>query len=122
MALSVLIVDDHQPMREMLSAVFMRAGASVREAQNGAAALALFDETAPDLIVMDQSMPGMTGVALIAALRARSAAVRLILLSGHKSPALAEEARQAGADAVLVKPVSPRVLMETVNAAMARAR
>jgi CheY-like chemotaxis protein len=118
MPFSVLIVDDHEPMRTLLGAVFTRAGAMVREARDGATALALFEQAPADVVVMDQSMPGMSGVALIAALRARSGAVRLILLSGHKSPALSDEARQAGADAVLAKPVSPRLLMETVNAVL----
>jgi len=116
MALSVIIVDDHAPMRELLAAVFTRAGAEVREARTGAGALAIYDEAGADLIVTDHNMPEMTGVELIAALRARGCAGGLILLSGHKSAALAAEAREAGADAVLVKPVSPRVLMETVNA------
>ena len=122
MTLSVIIVDDHAPMREMLNAVFSRAGAAVREAGDGATALALFDAAPADLVVMDQSMPGMSGVALIAALRARSSTLGLILISGHKDAALTAEARAAGADAVLVKPVSPRALMETVNAAMAARR
>jgi len=119
MALSVILVDDHAPMREMLATVFQRAGATVREAHAAAAALALYENASADLVVLDQSMPGMSGVELIAALRARGATARLILISGHKSAELAAQARAAGADAVLVKPVSPRALMETVNAVMA---
>ncbi|HRP10832.1 MAG TPA: response regulator, partial [Terricaulis sp.] len=97
MALSVIIVDDHAPMRELLATVFARVGAEVREARSGAQALALYDEASADIIVTDQNMPEMTGVALIAALRARGCAGGLILLSGHKSTALAAEAREAGA-------------------------
>ena len=122
MPLSVLIVDDHAQFRTLMRAVFERAGAEVREAMNGEAAIAAFEGAPADVVLMDQSMPGISGVALAAALRARSSAVRLILASGHKSHALASEAREAGADAVLVKPISPRALMETVNALMARAR
>jgi len=122
MPLSVIIVDDHAPMREMLATVFTRAGADVREAASGAAALALYEDAQADLVVMDQSMPGLSGVALIERLRAHSQSVRLILVSGHKSAALTAEARAAGADAVLAKPISPRALMETVNTLMAAAR
>lgn len=122
MTLSVILVDDHPPMRELLAAVFTRAGALVREAESAAQATLLFDQNGADLVVMDQNMPGMSGVELIAQLRARSTTLGLILVTGQKSAALAEEARQAGADAVMVKPVSPRALMETVNAiAAARA-
>lgn len=116
MPLSVLIVDDHAPMRDLLAAVFTRAGASVREACDGQAALTALEAAPADLVVADQSMPGMSGVALIEALRARGTTARLILISGHKSAELSAQARAAGADAVLVKPVSPRALMETVNA------
>jgi two-component system chemotaxis response regulator CheY len=120
MGLRVLIVDDNAPFRQMLAAVFTRAGgAAVREAENGAAALAQFDDAPADLVLLDQSMPGMNGTALLAALRARSSAVRLMLITGHKNEALAAEARAAGADAVLVKPLGPRELMQAVNALMA---
>ena len=119
MALSVLIVDDYEPLRAMMRTVFARAGAEVREAANGAEALRAFEAAPADLVLMDQSMPGMSGLALLAGLRARSATVRLIMLTGHSAPSLAEDARRAGADAVLVKPVAPRALMEAVNAVMA---
>lgn len=121
MSLSVIVVDDHAPMRELLATVFTRAGAAVREAQSGDEALTLYDESAADLVVLDQNMPGLSGVELTAQLRARAAGLALILISGDKSAALAAQARAAGADAVLVKPVSPRMLIEAVNAVMARA-
>jgi two-component system, chemotaxis family, chemotaxis protein CheY len=119
MPLSVLIVDDYEPLRAMVRSVFARAGADVREAHDGAAALSVFDAAPADIVLMDQNMPGMSGLALLTALRARSGAVRLIMLTGHGAPALAEAARAAGADAVLVKPVAPRELMSAVNAVMA---
>lgn len=119
MPLSVLIVDDYEPLRAMMRSVFTQAGAEVREAGDAAAALAAFEAAPADLVLMDQTMPGMSGVALLAALRARSSTVRLIMLTGHGAPALAEQARAAGADAVLVKPMAPRALMQAVNAVMA---
>lgn len=122
MTLSVLIVDDHEQFRTLMRAVFARAGAEVREASNGEAAIAAFDAAPTDVVLMDQTMPGMSGVALAGALRARSNTVRLILASGHKDAALSASAHDAGADAVLVKPISPRTLMETVNALMGAPR
>ena len=116
MALSVLIVDDHAPIARCWPRCSARARAMVRQAASGQEALALYDAAAADLVLADQTMPGTEGVALIAALRARAGAARLILVSGHKSAELYARAREAGADAVLVKPVSPRALMETVNA------
>ena len=119
MSLAVIIVEDHAPMWEMLASVFRRAGADVREAPAARAGLALFEQFGADLVVLDQTMPSMTAVPLILELRARDPTLRLILLSGRNDPELREEARQAGADAVLLKPVSPRELMGHVNALMA---
>ncbi|MBC7770836.1 MAG: response regulator, partial [Phycisphaerales bacterium] len=58
--LDVLIVDDHEAMRVMLTRVLVRAGVSaVRTAAGGMQALALMAERAPSLVLADQRMPGM---------------------------------------------------------------
>ncbi|MCR6645238.1 MAG: response regulator [Terricaulis sp.] len=118
MAFSILIVDDHEQFRAMLSTVFQRAGLAAREAQDGPSAIAAFEAEPCDLVLMDQSMPGMKGVDAAKALRARSSTVRIVLISGHKREALNAEARAAGVDLVLTKPISPRALMEAINALM----
>jgi Response regulator containing a CheY-like receiver domain and an HTH DNA-binding domain len=122
MAFSILIADDHAQFRALLSTVFQRAGLSPREAADGPSALAAFEAEPCDLVLMDQSMPGMTGVDAARALRARSSTVRIVLISGHKSIALTHEAKAAGVDLVLTKPVSPRALMEAINALMQAGR
>ena len=114
----VLIVDDHEAMRTLLARVLTRAGvAQVRTAATGAEALVALRERAATLVLADQNMPGMDGLAFIAALRADPGlgAPRVIMVSGHTSAEHTEAARAAGADAVLSKPVSPRDLLAAIN-------
>ena len=116
--LDVLIVDDHEAMRTLISRVLVRAGVErVRQAANGAEALERLRERAAALVLADQNMPGMDGLAFIRAVRADSAlgAPRIIMVSGQTTAEHAEAALAAGADAVLVKPVSPRDLLQTIN-------
>ena len=116
--LDVLIVDDHEAMRTLISRVLARAGVErVRTAASGAEALAALKTRPATLVLADQNMPGMDGVAFIAAVRADSAfgGPRIVVVSGQTSAEHMEAARAAGADAVLVKPVSPRDLLQTIN-------
>jgi CheY-like chemotaxis protein len=114
--LSVLIVEDHEPMRALLRAVLERAGVSaVRDAANGEAGLALLAEHGADLILVDQNMPRMDGRSLVERARAAGSKARIIMITGRADAATAEAARAAGADAVLVKPIGPRELLEAIE-------
>ncbi len=116
--LDVLIVDDHEAMRTLLTRGLQKAGVErIRTASGGGEALAALRERAANLVLADQNMPGMGGLALLAAVRGDAAlgAARFIMISGHASVEYAEQARAAGADAVLVKPVSLRDLLATIN-------
>jgi two-component system, chemotaxis family, chemotaxis protein CheY len=120
-ALDVLIVDDQDSMRALLTRALARAGlVKVRAAGDAAQALALLAERPADIIVVDQQMPGMDGLAFIAAVRAepRLSQARIVMLTGHDDRSVADGARVAGADAVLVKPISPRALLETIERVM----
>ncbi len=68
---NLLVVDDEQGMRQLLSLVFGRAEHKVRAAENGRAALALLDESPPDLVLLDLMMPEMDGFEFITELRKR---------------------------------------------------
>src|SRR5688572_17467137 len=117
--LDVLVVDDHEAMRAVLTRVLNAAGVTkVRTAADAPAALALLGERPADVIVADRNMPDMDGLTFIAAVRSDPAlaGARVVMLSGHADAAHAEAARAAGVDAVLVKPVSPRELMAAIMA------
>jgi CheY-like chemotaxis protein len=115
-ALRVLIVDDHDGMRTLLRTILERAGASgVRDASNGAAALAMLAEAPVDLILIDHMMPEMDGVTFVQRARTAGAEARIIMITGHANPSYTQAAQSAGADAVLVKPVSPRDLVTAIE-------
>lgn len=121
--LDILIVDDHEPMRAMLRKVLERAGvAHIREAARGDDALALLKRRGADLILVDQTMPGMDGLSLAAIVRAGAtgAQTRIVLLTGRTDAAAREAARNAGVDAVLEKPIAPRDLLVALNDVLAR--
>lgn len=116
--LDVLIVDDHEAMRALLTRVFSKVGVTkLRTAETADAALAALREQPTALIIADKNMPGMDGLAFLTAVRGESAfgAPKIVMLSGDASSAHADAARAAGADLVLVKPVPPSALLAAIN-------
>jgi DNA-binding NarL/FixJ family response regulator len=119
--LDVLIVDDHEGMRAMLRKMLERAGVgAVREAPSGADGLVLLAALDADLVLCDQTMPEMDGLSFLRAARAAGSQARAIVISGRDDAGFADMARAAGADAVLVKPVSPRDVLAAIERVLAR--
>ncbi len=86
--ISVLIVDDHPVVRRGLRVLLeVQEGIEVAgEAGDGATALALAAEHAPDVILLDLRLPGMDGIAVLGELRARDSAARVLVLTRrHRS-------------------------------------
>jgi len=116
--IDVLVVDDQEMMRSLLARVLKDAGFSkMREADGGEAALALLSDAPADLIFADHSMPKMNGPTFIAAVRADGALgrPRVIMISGTTDAADHKAAREAGADIVLVKPVTAPDLFRAIE-------
>lgn len=93
------MVDDEPDQRFLLRRIFQRAGHEVSEANDGAAALRVVREAAPDLVVTDVMMPIMDGVELIRCLRGDPATAHIPILA-----ASGDTQRAGAADAVLAKP------------------
>jgi CheY-like chemotaxis protein len=104
---SVLIIDDDMVSREVMATVLTMTGYLVQTAVDGADSLTLLDSHAfaPDVILMDTQMPGLSGTALIKQLRERTRAT-IYAISGSHAP----EAVISGADGFLMKPIGPEIL------------
>jgi PAS domain S-box-containing protein len=114
--LRVIVVDDDDDSRELLSWTLRQRGAAVTSVADVGAALAAFEASPPDVVVSDIEMPGRDGCHLARALRASpTARPMLIAVSGLSSPADVERALDAGFDVHLTKPIEPAELVALVS-------
>jgi DNA-binding NtrC family response regulator len=108
----ILVADDDVMARDLLVRFLGLRGYHVRSAKDGAEALRLISESAPDLLILDLVMPEKNGVEVLQALKERDYAGRTIILSGHQNDALLGEAWSLGPQEVLEKPIDlERALM-----------
>lgn len=116
----VLVVEDSEPVRSLLAQALRIRGYAVLEAEGGAAGLRVALEQAPDVAIVDQWMPGMTGAELIRILRARSEPrirqMAIIGLSGR--PGSEKELLGAGAGVFLRKPFGEADLLGALRQAL----
>ncbi len=114
----VVIADDHAVVRQGIRGVLEEVEELevVGEAADGDEALALTEEHHPDLVVLDVTMPGKTGLEVARALRDAGSGVRVLLLSMHDEPEYVLEAVRCGADGYVLKDVTPAELRAAVTA------
>jgi two-component system chemotaxis response regulator CheY len=107
-------------MRVALARAMRDAGASVREASDGVDALAQLRKARADIIVLDLTMPGMDGPALIRELRAdpQLASQRVLVVTGEADGV--KTAKAAGADAAALKPITAEQLISLIKAELGR--
>ena len=118
----LLVVDDDPDILALVQLRLQRAGHRVLGAASGAEALAIVAERgAPDLAVLDVSMPGMSGLELLSTLRQRQGAeVPAVFLSARVQPEDIERGRALGAS-YLTKPFVASALLNAVERALAEA-
>ncbi|KXK49274.1 MAG: Regulatory protein AtoC [Anaerolineae bacterium] len=106
----VLIVDDEVEMSRLLKMLLELEGFAVESAPNGATALALTEQQAPDVVMVDFHLNDMTGLELISKFREREhlASTPVLVASGKD---IEPEARKAGATEFLLKPFEPDELI-----------
>ncbi len=101
----IFIVDDHPIMRESLRALLEREAdlAVCGEAATAHATLDALQETLPDLVLIDVSLPGMSGIELARVLREQYPGLFLAMLSGHKEKSHVDQALDAGVQGYILK-------------------
>jgi DNA-binding NarL/FixJ family response regulator len=117
-SLRVIIADDHAVVRQGIRTVLEEVDGLVvvAEAGDGEEALALAREHDPDVVVLDVTMPGKTGLEVAKELRDSGTGVRVLILSMHDAPEYVLEAVRAGADGYVLKDQAPAELRAAVMA------
>jgi CheY-like chemotaxis protein len=113
----ILIVDDNADSRRLYATYFSEAGFRVEEAGHGFQGIEKAFKSAPDVILMDLMMPALDGWETIRLLkgRARTRAIPIIALTGDTRENDLKLARNAGCDALLMKPCLPEVVFDRVQ-------
>ena len=104
MSSRVLVVDDEENLRLVLETMLRRHGYTVKAVASAEAALAALEAFAPDFVLADVRMGGMSGIELTRELAARGSSVTVIVMSAYGSIELALEAMKAGAYDYVAKP------------------
>jgi DNA-binding NarL/FixJ family response regulator len=116
----VMIVDDHPLVRTAIAGAIAGADITVvAEAATAEEALALAPSVAPDILLVDIAMPGMSGIQLVRELAPRLPATRIIMLTVSASDRDVLDAMRYGAVGYLTKDVSPGALARSIRAAQA---
>ncbi len=119
----LLLAEDSVTIRKVFDLVFARSDISVIAVDNGDDAVRLVGEIAPDLVVVDVTLPGKDGYAVASALREDNSTrhVPVLILSGTLAPFDEERFKACGAKGVVYKPFETRELVETVEGILEKA-
>ncbi|MEN8846621.1 MAG: response regulator [Akkermansiaceae bacterium] len=109
----ILVVDDHESLRESFLEVLAMKGYETQGAEDGESALALVEQTQPDLVIMDHQLPGILGAEAIKIIKKACPVLPVIGFSTDDHESVM---RAAGADRFLAKPVAMGDLIEEIEA------
>src|SRR5881396_3844924 len=117
----ILLVDDQLANLKILEASLARLGHELIRAADGQSAIALFEASAPDLVLLDFVMPGVDGLDVLAHIRASKerAHTPVVLITAHSNRDHRLRGLEAGADDFLEKPIDRAILVARVNMLLA---
>ena len=119
MAKSILICDDAAFMRMMIKDILTKNGYNIAgEAENGAKAVEKYEETKPDLVLMDITMPEMDGIQALKKIKEKNPNASVVMCSAMGQQAMVIESIQSGARDFIVKPFQPDRVIEAVKKAV----
>lgn len=114
----VMIVDDEEMSRTLITKILKKEGYEVFSAESGRDACGMIEEITPDLVIMDMMMPDMDGFALAEAMRGGGllpSRVPILMLSGYPGELNRKNADKCGIDAYMEKPFDIRTLVTKVE-------
>ena len=116
MAKNILICDDAAFMRMMIKDILTKNGYEIAgEAENGQKAVEKYNETKPDLVLMDITMPEMDGIQALKKIKEGDPNANIIMCSAMGQQAMVIEAIQSGAKDFIVKPFQAERVLEAVK-------
>jgi CheY-like chemotaxis protein len=117
---TIIIADDESSLRLLVSNTLEDERYQIIEALDGADAVAKAERDCPDLIILDLTMPQLSGIEVCRRLKANPALtnLKIIVLTGKGKEDDVREAMNAGANCYLKKPFSPQQLLRTVDMVM----
>jgi two-component system response regulator HydG len=116
----ILVVDDEETARRALEQLLQQDGYEIKTAADGALAIQVAAEFAPDIVVTDLEMPKMGGIALLKHLREQDPGIPVIVVTALEGVSTAVTAMRAGADDYLTKPVDMDALLLSIERANER--
>ena len=120
--MKILLVDDSRTIRNIQKNVLKQLGhTDVLEAEDGVQALKVFNETMPDLVLVDWNMPNMDGLTLVKKIRELNSSVPMIMCTTEAEKSRVLDAVKAGVNHYIVKPFTVESLGEKINQTMAKA-
>ena len=117
MSKRILVVEDHEDNRRIMRDLLTSAGYEMIEAVTGEDGVALAERERPDLILMDIQLPGLDGYEATRQIKANPAlrSIPIIAVTSYALSGDDVKARQAGCDAYVAKPFSPRALLAKIR-------
>jgi len=114
---SVLVIEDSASVRRLIEVCLRPLGADMRFAEDGLVGIAAAGADVPDVVVLDIGLPGLDGWEVLSRLRSDppTSNVRVLVLTAHAQPEMADRAAAGGADAFMIKPFRPNDLRVAVE-------
>lgn len=119
----ILVIDDDTAIRSILKRIIInKFDARVIQAASGDEGFAALQENIPDLILLDNSMPGMSGVEFLQKLRAeeRLAEIPVLVVSANNERDTIQEMIKLGINDYILKPINPRITYERIQEIFSR--
>lgn len=114
--IKVLVIDDSQHVHTMLKFILRKEGInSVNFSLNGFDGIKLAEEIQPDIIFLDNVMPKVGGLEVLAELRNKGYTTKIVMLSSVISENGVKKAKELGADYYIVKPFTPEKIIQVIN-------
>jgi len=115
----VLVVDDDGALRHAIAALLDQAGYRTEQARDGREALSKLQQEAVDLLLLDIGLPGMSGLDVLAQIRAQAAPPPVIMMTADDTPETLLQSFRAQAQRFIRKPFPPRRIVEIVSDVLA---